>query len=241
SNIVEKLNKDRSEEEKRNFIVKTFSVIAVVLFFTGIAFFKVIADRFSDSRNSIIINPASGYASQSISRTQGYPSASASQSGEAAQKFPVYIVGAVQSPGIYEIDGPVYLYRLLELAGGFTSDADRESVNLAFLITENMMIKIPTKTAVPSGDSGGYSSELIVAGWQPMDAAVKESAARININTANIEMLSTLPGIGESTAKAIIDYRIKNGLYRSIQDIMKVSGIKESRFSKIKELITIGK
>jgi len=56
--IVEKLNKDRTEEEKRNFIVKTFSVIAVVLFFTGIAFFKVVADRFSDNRNSIIMQSA---------------------------------------------------------------------------------------------------------------------------------------------------------------------------------------
>lgn len=240
-NIAEKLNIDKGEEEKKNFIVKTFSVIAIVLFFTGIAFFKVIGDRYFENKNSIVLNVYSGISDRNTSQASGYVGGSSSFSATSSVKIPVYIIGAVKSPGIYEIDGPAYLYRILELAGGFTGDADRESVNLAFLVSENMMIKIPTRGETSSGISGGYSSELIVTGWISTDSRSEDQISKININTADAAGLSTLPGIGESTAKAIIDYRTKNGPYQTIKDIMKVSGIKESRYNQMKDFITVGK
>lgn len=240
-NIAEKLNIDKVEEEKKNFIVKTFSVIAIVLFFTGIAFFKVIGDRYVESKNSIILDVISGKSDKNISQASVNAAGSNSFSATSTPKIPVYIIGAVKSPGIYEIEGPVYLYRILEMAGGFTENADRESVNLAFLVSENIMIKVPTRRETSSGISGGYSAEMIVTGWISTDPGVKDQISKININTAEAAGLSTLPGIGESTAKAIIDYRTKNGPFKTTKDIMKVSGIKESRYNQIKDLITVGK
>ncbi|MHB1452540.1 MAG: ComEA family DNA-binding protein [Saccharofermentanales bacterium] len=240
-NIAEKLNKDKSEEEKKNFIVKTFSVIAIVLFFTGIAFLKVIGDRYSESRKSIVMNVYSGNTDRNGSQLSGVSAAGNTLSAASSSKIPVYIIGAVKSPGIYEIDGPTYFYRILELAGGFTAEADRNSVNLAFLVSENMMIKVPTRIETSAGISGGYSSELIVTGWVSTDSNSKDQISKVNINTADAAALTTLPGIGESTAKAIIDYRTKNGPYKTTKDVMKVSGIKENRYNQIKDFITAGK
>jgi competence protein ComEA len=67
-----------------------------------------------------------------------------------------------------------------------------------------------------------------------------KSNAEANINTADIKMLCSIPGIGENTAQKIIDYREQNGLFEHVEDIMKISGIKQNRFNDIKDMITVG-
>lgn len=137
----------------------------------------------------------------------------------------VHICGAVINPGVYQVPAGTRVYQALELAGGSSDDAYLSGINLADKLADGQKVYIPAEgenaEGILSTDSGGV---------QPV---------MININTASEAELMTLPGIGQSRAKDIINYRVKNGLFESIDDIMKVSGIKEAAFEKIKDLIKV--
>lgn len=140
--------------------------------------------------------------------------------------IPVYLVGAVVRPGIYQIERGSYLYQVIEKAGGLLDTAASESINLALRLDDNQRIRIPTREEVAEDPN---SAALMI----------NQSAASplINLNLADQALLDTLPGVGPSTAKAIIEYRKKNGSFRTIEDLMKVPGIKESRYNALKDLI----
>ena len=137
----------------------------------------------------------------------------------------VHICGAVINPGVYQVPAGTRVYQALELAGGSSDDAYLSGINLADKLADGQKVYIPSEGENAEGilsiDSGGVQSVMI------------------NINTASEAELMTLPGIGQSRAKDIINYRVKNGLFESIDDIMKVSGIKEAAFEKIKDLIKV--
>ena len=137
----------------------------------------------------------------------------------------VHICGAVINPGVYQVPVGTRVYQALELAGGSSDDAYLSGINLADKLADGQKVYIPSEgenaEGILSTDSGGVQSVMI------------------NINTASEAELMTLPGIGQSRAKDIINYRVKNGLFESINDIMKVSGIKEAAFEKIKDLIKV--
>ncbi len=125
------------------------------------------------------------------------------------------IKGAIIFPGVYTVKKNSLLKDVITVAGGFTSNADIEKVNLVKEVEANEMIIIPFK------GSSSSSSNLI------------------NINTASLKELTQIPKIGETKAKAIIEYRVKNGPFNKISDITKVSGISETIFNQIKTLITV--
>jgi competence protein ComEA len=141
--------------------------------------------------------------------------------------IPVYLVGAVVRPGIYTVERGCYLYELVEMAGGLTADAAAEDINLACRLDDNQRIRLPTKAEVQADSS--LNPDL------PVDPA----SALVDINRADASQLETLPGIGPATAKTIISYREKTGGFKKIEDLMKITGIKESRFNAIKDQITI--
>ena len=126
--------------------------------------------------------------------------------------------GAVRLPNIYSVKEGTILYELINLAGGLDKNADVSSINLALILNENQMITIPYK-----------KSELDNTNQSTL----------VNINTASIEELCTLPGIGTSKATSIINYRNSNGYFISIEDVKKVSGISEGLFTKIKDYISV--
>ena len=137
----------------------------------------------------------------------------------------VHICGAVINPEVYKVPAGTRVYQALELAGGSSDDAYLSGINLADKLADGQKVYIPSEgenaEGILSTDSGDVQSVMI------------------NINTASEAELMTLPGIGQSRAKDIINYRVKNGLFESIDDIMKVSGIKEAAFEKIKDLIKV--
>ncbi len=141
----------------------------------------------------------------------------------------VYICGEVKKPGLYTCDADSRIADVVELAGGFLEDADDTCVNMAERVTDSQQIIILKK-----GDVTARVSDN--AGETGADAQGK---GLININTADEVMLKTLPGIGDQKAKAIITYRQDGGQFSKIEDIMKVPGIKDGAFSKIKDLITV--
>ena len=119
------------------------------------------------------------------------------------------------------------MYQVIEKAGGLLDTAASESINLALRLDENQRIRIPTREEVATDPN---SAALMI----------NQSTASplINLNLADIDLLDSLPGVGSSTAKAIIEYRKKNGSFRNIEDLMKVPGIKESRYNALKDLIS---
>lgn len=142
--------------------------------------------------------------------------------------IPVYLVGAVNQPGIYQIVRGSYLYQLIDQAGGLRPDAAATEINLAQKITENIHIRIPTQAEF--AERPAYT-------WT--ENGSDSAPAIVNLNQATQEELDTLPGIGPATAKAIVDYRERNGLFAAKTDLMKVAGIKQSRYDAIVDLIDI--
>ena len=145
----------------------------------------------------------------------------------------VYVCGAVQRPDVYEISADSRIVDAVSAAGGFAIDAYPEAMNLAETVSDGSRIYVPTKEevdalAVVYSDTGSETS-----------GTMSDSTGRVNINTATLEELTTLPGIGDTRARAIIDYREQNGAFGNIEDIMQVTGIKEKSFSKIKDSICV--
>lgn len=152
------------------------------------------------------------------------------------QKIFVDICGAVQRPGVYELEAGMRVCDAVEAAGGLLGNADLASLNQAALLAD--AAKIYVYTQEEAAQQGISASEQSVTGG----ASGQESsavAAKVNINTADIAQLCTLSGIGESRARDIIAYREANGGFQSPEEIMNVSGIKEATFQKIKDEIAV--
>jgi len=140
----------------------------------------------------------------------------------------VAIKGEVVNPGLYSVDSSWLVRDVINLAGGVTENADLSNLNLNQTIVKNMSIVIQKK--VVSSVVNNETSDSIES---------QNDDTLVNINTAMLDELDTLPGIGYIIAQRIIDYRAEYGPFESIEDIMNVSGIKESVYDQIKELICI--
>jgi competence protein ComEA len=137
----------------------------------------------------------------------------------------VYICGAVNSPGVYELKAGSRLYEAVELAGGISKEADERYLNMARVLADGEQVVVYT---VSEAETIMEESKIL-----------EQKSGLVNINTADIAELSTLSGIGASRAQAIIDYRERNGAFTAIEDIKNVEGIKDGLFSKIKDKITV--
>lgn len=137
----------------------------------------------------------------------------------------VDVKGAVKNPGVYQMKVGDRVKDALEAAGGLTEEADSQKVNLAKRLEDQMVIVVPKV---------GEETEEIPAG-----ATSKEEAkeGKVNINTATVEELKTLKGVGEKKAEAIIEYRKKNGSFQTKEDLMKVRGIGKKLFESFQERI----
>lgn len=127
--------------------------------------------------------------------------------------------GEVMRPGIYKIESGSLVNDVIELAGGFTKRADKDSINLVMVITSNMKIVVGVKNDVQHTQN--------------------TQNQMINLNTCNKEQLLSVPKIGETKANAILEYREKNGGFRCLEDLLKVSGIGDALYSQIKVYFTI--
>ncbi|WP_245830908.1 helix-hairpin-helix domain-containing protein [Sediminibacillus massiliensis] len=141
-----------------------------------------------------------------------------------AVKWIVDIKGEVRKPGVYEADADNRVGDLIEMAGGFTEDADEDFVNLAVKIHDEMMIHVPKK-----GDE-----DKLITEWSK-----EESESPLRINLASEEELTALSGIGPSKAAAIITYREENGPFNEVKDLLNVTGIGEKTLEKIEEEILV--
>lgn len=148
----------------------------------------------------------------------------------------VHVIGAVPRPGLYEFAEGARVQDAIDAAGGLLASANVGSINLAALLEDGQQLNIPYKVGEePTETSDDNSLVLPGATEEPSSQGTEEL---ININTASLEELDSLPGIGPTIAQRIIDYREENGPFQTIEDLMNVSGIGPSTFDQIKDLIT---
>ena len=141
------------------------------------------------------------------------------------EKIFVDVKGAVKHPGVFETTKDKRVKDLIEEAGGLLDDADTSTLNLSQKVKDQMVIYVLKHGEKPKqiSDSGSSSSNTDV----------------ININTANLEQLMKISGVGKTKAEAIISYREKNGDFKKKEDITKVHGIGKATFEKIKDKIEV--
>lgn len=176
---------------------------------------------------------------------------------ESSEMIVVYVCGAVEKPGVVKLKAGSRVFEAIEKAGGMTSEADSVYLNLAGELTDGVKVYVPTLEETKEGqvigdtfddsipsknaskNAGPSSNDTSVTNSVDSGVSSKNDGSLVNINTATKEELMTLPGVGESKANSIIKYRDDNGGFRTIEDIMNITGIKEGLFNKIKEKITV--
>lgn len=162
-------------------------------------------------------------------------------------KIKVDIKGEVIKKGVYEVDDTLRVIDVINKAGGLTVDADTSNINLSKKVKDEMVIVIASKLKEDINQAEVKGDNDSLKDKEPEinnDASIELSDdttivdGKVNINTASKKELTTLPGVGESKAEKIIEYR-KQTLFTKIEDIINVSGIGNSVFEKIKAYITV--
>ena len=166
-------------------------------------------------------------------------------------KYYVDIKGAVKNPGVYQMGVDNIVNDCIKLAGGLLKNADTTTINLSKKISSEMVIYVPKKNEVVKSTTNATITETNKI---PNDASISDNnkpaskdnsstqtsnKTLVNINTATIQELTTLSGVGEAKAQDIIEYRSTNGNFKTVEDIKNVSGIGENLFAKIKDYITV--
>ncbi|MDE7051852.1 MAG: ComEA family DNA-binding protein [Lachnospiraceae bacterium] len=144
---------------------------------------------------------------------------------DTTEEIAVYICGAVKHPGVYSLLSGQRICDAVQAAGGFKKSADRSAINLAKVLADGEQVVVLSKKQAASNNKNNNS--------QP-----QKDGGLVNINTASKEELMSLPGIGESKADAVMDYRLSCS-FKSIEDIKNVTGIKDGVFNQIKDQITV--
>lgn len=152
------------------------------------------------------------------------------EQNEVQEKIVVDVKGEVNNPGTYEIDNNTRVNEVIEEAGGLTNEADTTNINLSKKVTDEMLIYIPKENE----ETLPQITESIIS-----TPSTTQSDTKISINTASIDQLMTIKGIGQTKAQAIIDYRNANGSFKSIEELINVKGIGQTTVDKIKEYIKL--
>lgn len=239
-------------ENRKKIITSLVLVIMSILIFWGIYFFNSL-DTKADSIDIVSDNTITKSSNDSTIVNNEL-------SGDIVK---VDIKGRVKSPGVYEVSSDNRVMDVIKKAGGLENDADTSSINLSKKVYDEMVIVIYSKKEVSSIDDTKNSENKTIVDCKNNDNKITNEACidnvndntktestkketttketikeKININTASLDILETLVGIGEAKARAIIEYRSENGKFKVIEDITKVKGIGQALFEKIKDNIT---
>jgi competence protein ComEA len=146
----------------------------------------------------------------------------------------VHVIGAVVRPGVYSFPEGSRVQDAITSAGGLLTEANPDAINLAARLEDGEQLDVPYKAGYAPTSSSSAPFQVVST-----QGPSSSNADLININTATLEKLDSLPGIGPTTAQKIIDYRAQHGPFQQIEEIMNVSGIGPATFDRIKDLITV--
>lgn len=233
-------------QNNKKIIIITLMIL--IIFFLII--YKNVIEKDKDIEEEILINTNLENASQAIESYIEYIE---------PKKIKIDIKGEVNNPGVYELNEGDRVIDAINISGGLTNKADTTLINQSKNITDEMVIIIYNKDKIAELKTEKVKTETIVKYIEKEcicpdiinDACIKDyedetpkesddkTSEKISINTASLEQLITIPGIGNTKAQSIIEYRENNGLFKSIEEIMNIKGIGESTFEKLKNYITI--
>ncbi len=158
-------------------------------------------------------------------------------SPEKSDMIYVHVCGAVLRSGVYELEAGSRVYEAVQAAGGFAEDADKNYVNQAQELSDGIKLVIPTLEEAAAKIQAGITEDTFPAGAEEGGQAAQDG--RININTASETQLCEIPGVGKTRAAAILAYREAHGGFQKPEDIMKVDGIGEGMYGKMKDSIRV--
>lgn len=169
---------------------------------------------------------------------------------EESTKLYFDIKGSVKKPGVYEFIQGDKIIDAINKAGGLTKNATTNNLNLSKKLTNEMVIYVFSKNELTTTKAYEQISNASECKCETIEInncvdknttneSTNNETSKININTDNKEKLMTISGIGSSKADAIIEYRTKNGNFKTTEDIMNVSGISKTIYDKIKDIITV--
>src|SRR5207245_10451085 len=141
-----------------------------------------------------------------------------------ANTIVVDVVGAVRKPGVYDFAQGARVIDAVRAAGGFLPDAEPQAINLARPLVDGEQVVVPKKGETLPGAAGG---------------SAQQPGGKVNINNATESDFENLPGIGPVLAQKIVDYRNQHGTFRTIQDLMKVTGIGQKKFDSLSAYVTV--
>ncbi len=192
--------------------------ILLILLISVVTFCSCSKKSYLDKDSSV--NTTSDDKSVSNNKDKSTNSTKDKSSNSSGKCF-VQVVGAVNKPGVYELESDSRIFQAILMAGGLREDADESSLNQAQKISDGMKLEIKTKDEVQSSAQNC-----------PNDG-------KVDINTADASTLMTLPGIGESKANSIIKYRESKGRFNSCEDLKNITGIKDGVYNKIADSIKV--
>ena len=158
---------------------------------------------------------------------------------EKVEEIAIHIVGEVKNEGVIYLKKGSRIIDAINEAGGETKQADLSQINLAYVLEDGVKIYIPNKKEKITEYIIESNGNNVIQEGNKTSNTEKGDSDKVNINTATQEELDSLPGIGPSTAQKIINYREENGLFKKIEDIQNVKGIGDSKYSDVKDKITV--
>ena len=216
---------------------KKHLIMIIVVFFIGITGVVFYMNKSNDSE-LVDCDTQISYSEEDNSNSKKTTDNNSKDSNTSSKdnknkKIYVHICGEVNEPGVYELKEDARVIDAIEAAKGLTQAASQQSVNQAEKLEDSEQIYVPSIKEVKDNVNQSVKSS-------DSNSSINNAGnGKININTASQEELTTLPGIGVAKAQKIIAYRQQNGSFLKIEDIMKISGIKEGLFNKISENITV--
>jgi competence protein ComEA len=199
---------------------------AVVLLLLGLGIAVLVTATGSHGKTTALGAGSTAGSTSGPAGSGSTSTASSSAGGSPGATVYVHVVGAVLHPGLFPLRDGDRVVDAVAAAGGFADTADQTQVNLARFVTDGEQLAVPVigapVVAAPGAANGGA-----VPG------------AKVNLNTADLALLDTLPQVGPAMAKRILDWRTANGKFTSVEDLMSVTGVGDKTFEQLKDLVTI--
>lgn len=206
--------RDRLAEMPRGELIGVVALIALLLGAGGLWYVRSLP-------RAVEVRPLAVPALEQVS----------TESPSAAGPIFVHVAGRVRDPGVYELAAGDRLVDAVEAAGGALADADLAALNLAAQAVDGTQVYVPRRGEVGVPPAQGAGGSVSVPGI--------DSSGKVNINTASLSELETLPRVGEVLAQRIIDHRTANGPFASVDDLLDVSGIGEATLEGFRDLVTV--
>lgn len=200
----------------------------------------------------LLVRPSGASIESMLPRASGSSLVSPMTTSQRPADIVVHVAGAVRKPGVYRLPSTARVVDAVTMAGGATPTADLENINLAQTIVDTEQIFVPKRSAPrsvarveprlrPRRDSSPRSSAVTTTtpGQPVQTPGLPTSTARVNLNTATASQLDMLPGVGPTTARAIISYRTKNGPFKKVEDLLNVAGIGPSKLAAMRDRVTV--